>query len=104
MTGPEDPPRKDFGVSRLALRPAAPDGALCLGVPATQVFLDTYATRGIRAAIAREATVLWLTSRVHNRRALAFYRGRGYRDHGATVFTFEGEDHDNRLLARRLGP
>ncbi|MEO7854362.1 MAG: GNAT family N-acetyltransferase [Rubrivivax sp.] len=36
------------------LRPAVPDDALCLSVLAMQVFLDTYATEGIRQAIARE--------------------------------------------------
>src|ERR1700710_2855937 len=35
-------------------RPAAPSDALCRSVLATQVFLDTYATQGIRPAIARE--------------------------------------------------
>ncbi|HEX2013296.1 MAG TPA: GNAT family N-acetyltransferase [Roseateles sp.] len=38
----------------IALRAARPDDALCLGVLATQVFLDTYATDGIRPALARE--------------------------------------------------
>lgn len=37
------------------LRPATTDDALCLGVLAMQVFLDTYATDGIRPPIAREA-------------------------------------------------
>lgn len=37
------------------IRPATADDALCLGVLALQVFLDTYATEGIRPAIAREA-------------------------------------------------
>ena len=37
------------------LRPATADDALCLGVLAMQVFLDTYATEGIRPPIAREA-------------------------------------------------
>ncbi len=37
------------------LRPANADDALCLGVLAMQVFLDTYATDGIRPPIAREA-------------------------------------------------
>lgn len=37
-----------------ALRPAHAGDTLCLGVLATQVFLDTYATEGIREAIARE--------------------------------------------------
>jgi hypothetical protein len=35
-------------------RPAALPDALCLSTLATQVFLDTYATQGIRPAIARE--------------------------------------------------
>ncbi len=38
----------------ITLRPARLDDALCLGVLATQVFLDTYATGGIRPALARE--------------------------------------------------
>ena len=38
-----------------SLRPATADDALCLGVLAMQVFLDTYATDGIRPPIAREA-------------------------------------------------
>ena len=37
------------------LRAADIDDALCLGVLATQVFLDTYAKQGIRQAIALEA-------------------------------------------------
>ena len=36
------------------LRNAKPEDALCLSVLAMQVFLDTYATEGIRPAIARE--------------------------------------------------
>ena len=36
------------------LRAARPDDALCLSVLAMQVFLDTYATDGIRPQIARE--------------------------------------------------
>ena len=38
--------------SPIQLRPATADDALCLGVLATQVFLDTYATGGIRPQIA----------------------------------------------------
>ncbi len=172
-------------IATLQLRPAVPDDALCLSVLAMQVFLDTYATQGIRPALAREvltgcsqavysqaiadpsgrvlvaeqrahlvgfaqvtlsarhalapagaqaellrlyvqepftgakigtqllagaerlaaaagAGVLWLTPWVHNQRALAFYARRGYSDHGLTSFTFEGESHDNRLLAKAL--
>ncbi len=167
------------------LRAATPQDALCLSVLAMQVFLDTYATQGIRPAIAREvlasysegvfnkalgaedcrivvaertghllgfaqlqltarhelapagaqaellrlyvqepftgaklgtallaraeqlasehgAAVLWLTPWVHNHRALAFYARRGYTDHGSTLFTFEGESHENRVFAKRL--
>ena len=176
---PEPPP--------IELRPARPDDALCLSVLAMQVFLDTYATEGIRPSQAREvlgsysvasfsaaigqpqvrlwlaerlghlvgfaqltlgerhalappgaqaellrlyvqepftgrqlgtrmlaaaeqqaalggASVLWLTSWVHNHRALGFYRAHGYQDLGLTQFVFEGERHDNRLLAKRLLP
>ena len=39
----------------IACRPAVPADALCLGVLALQVFLDTYARQGIRPALAREA-------------------------------------------------
>lgn len=35
-------------------RPATASDALCLSVLATQVFLDTYATEGIRPVLARE--------------------------------------------------
>lgn len=36
------------------IRAACPEDALCLGVLGTQVFLDTYATTGIRVALASE--------------------------------------------------
>ncbi len=39
-------------IFRPNIRDATPDDALCLGILATQVFLDTYATEGIRPAIA----------------------------------------------------
>jgi len=38
----------------IILRPATKDDALCLSVLAMQVFLDTYATEGIRPDLARE--------------------------------------------------
>jgi diamine N-acetyltransferase len=41
-------------LQHLTLRAAIPDDAICLSVLAMQVFPDTYATRGIRPAIARE--------------------------------------------------
>ena len=169
----------------ISLRAAVPGDALCLSVLAMQVFLDTYATRGIRAAIAREvlqnyseaaflqaiedsrtllclaehaghlvgfaqttlqtehalapsgsqaellrlyvqepftgrhigsrllaqaersaadagASVLWLTSWVHNHRARAFYARRGYLDFGLTHYVFEGEAHENRVCGKSL--
>jgi GNAT superfamily N-acetyltransferase len=172
-------------VDDVILRSAVADDALCLSVLAMQVFLDTYATGGIRPTVAREvlatysttafdaalaasdtavvvaerqahlvgfaqvtlgaahdlappgapaellrlyvqepftgrrlgtrllqaaeqaalqggAQLLWLTPWVHNHRALAFYARRGYTDHGATWFRFEGEVHENRVLAKGL--
>jgi ribosomal protein S18 acetylase RimI-like enzyme len=38
----------------IQIRPARASDALCLGVLATQVFLDTYATQGIKPSIANE--------------------------------------------------
>lgn len=176
-------PRPTRGL--VTLRRAFPADALCLSVLAMQVFLDTYATDGIRPALASTvvsayskasfdeaimhpltrmvvaehrahlvgfaqvtlaadhalapagtqaellrlyvqepftgvkvgtrllaeaeglaalagSTVLWLTPWVHNHRALAFYGSRGYEDFGLTQFTFEGESHGNRVLAKRL--
>ena len=42
----------------ITFRAARPDDALCLGVLSTQVFLDTYATQGIRRAVAKEVLAL----------------------------------------------
>jgi ribosomal protein S18 acetylase RimI-like enzyme len=43
------------GSPEVEFRRGTPDDALCLGVLAMQVFLDTYANEGIRPALAREA-------------------------------------------------
>lgn len=45
----------------LRTRAATADDAVCLGVLATQVFLDTYATDGINRSIAREVLTLLST-------------------------------------------
>lgn len=186
-TLPEHTPNAAAPLGGLHIRPAQPSDSVCLSVLAMQVFLDTYATEGIRPALAREvlasydeasfvralsardthvevaernghligfaqltlgathalapagrpaellrlyvqepftgrqvgtrllgraeqvalargATVLWLTPWVHNHRALAFYRRRAYADLGPTWFTFEGESHENRVFARTLTP
>jgi diamine N-acetyltransferase len=183
MTDPVEAP--GHAAETVQLRPAEPTDALCLSVLAMQVFLDTYATGGIRPTVAREvlstysvaafeatlrqpqsrvvvaerdghlvgfaeltlgaahplapagvpaellrlyvqepftgiglgtrllaraeqlaaeagAEVLWLTPWVHNHRARAFYARRGFQDHGLTWFTFEGESHENRVLAKAL--
>lgn len=42
-------------MTAITLRPATAEDALCIGVLGMQVFLDTYATQGIRSAIANEA-------------------------------------------------
>lgn len=47
------------------LRPATPDDALCLGVLGLQVFLDTYATGGIRPTLAREVLAQFSTDAMH---------------------------------------
>ena len=47
--------------AELCLRAARAGDALCLGVLATQVFLDTYATGGIRPAVAREVLAAFST-------------------------------------------
>lgn len=54
--------RVDHGQPRL--RVATPDDALCLGVLGLQVFLDTYATRGIRPTLAREVLAHFSTEAV----------------------------------------
>ena len=43
----------------ISYRAASPEDALCLSVLGTQVFLDTYATQGIRPALAREVVELF---------------------------------------------
>ena len=67
----------------ILFRPAEPADALCLGVLSTQVFLDTYATHGIR-------------------RAVAFYPRCGYEELGMTVYSIDGEDFPNHLFGKRV--
>jgi diamine N-acetyltransferase len=53
-------PRKSLSASSdFVYRPGTPGDALCLGVLATQVFLDTYATSGINADLAHEAQTIY---------------------------------------------
>ena len=53
-------------------------------------------------AASRGAAAVWLTAWIGNPRALAFYARQGYRDMGASVYSFEGEDYENRVFAKRL--
>lgn len=48
-------------------RRGTPDDALCIGALAVQVFLDTYATAGIRPDLAREALTTCGVDAVRNR-------------------------------------
>ena len=48
------PPVNDAFRSEFTFRQALPADALCIGVLGMQVFLDTYATEGIRPSLARE--------------------------------------------------
>lgn len=45
---------REQALASIELRRAVPEDSLCLSVLAMQVFLDTYATEGIRPALARE--------------------------------------------------
>lgn len=56
------------------------------------------------AAAIRNASALWLTPWVHNARALKFYAKHGYTDLGATYFSMEGEQHENRVVCKTLWP
>ena len=48
----------------IRIRAAGPADALCLGVLATQVWLDTYAITGIRPAIAKEILAAFSTQTI----------------------------------------
>ena len=48
------------------------------------------------------ASKLWLTAWAKNLRALGFYAEQGYVDVGMTMYRFEHEAHENRLLVKAL--
>ena len=54
-------------VDDVTLRAGTPDDALCLGVLGLQVFLDTYATEGIRPTVAREVLAAFSTVKMLDR-------------------------------------
>lgn len=53
-------------------------------------------------AASKGASTLWLTAWVGNHRALGFYATRGYKDLGATMYVFQGEQYENRVLAKAV--
>lgn len=55
-----------------------------------------------REGTNRGASFIWMTIWVYNARALQFYASRGYADVGSSIYSFEGERHENRVYARNL--
>lgn len=55
-----------------------------------------------KAAAARGADMLWLTTWEGNARALQFYPRCGYEELGRTVYSIEGEDFPNHLFGKRV--
>ena len=53
-------------------------------------------------AVSNDASMLWLTAWIGNRRALAFYAAQGYGEAGKTLYDFQGERYENRLLVKRV--
>jgi diamine N-acetyltransferase len=49
------------------------------------------------------ASALWLTAWIGNARAIAFYSKQGYEELGSTLYTFKGEEYENRLFLKRYG-
>jgi ribosomal protein S18 acetylase RimI-like enzyme len=55
------------------------------------------------AAARTDGAAMWLTAWSGNARALAFYAGQGYEELAKTLFTFEEDRYETRLLAKPLG-
>lgn len=56
-----------------------------------------------QAAMAGGLGAVWLCAWDGNRRAQGFYAALGYRDVGATTYTFQGNTYANRVFAKHLG-
>ena len=70
-----------------------------------------FAAHGIGSALlesveaherSASADVVWLTAYSDNQRALDFYERRGYGDQGPVMYSFQGEDCENRLFVKPL--
>lgn len=60
--------------------------------------------RGIGKALLSEVTIrygstFWLSTWIHNEKAIGFYQHLGFVDIGKKYFELEGESHCNRVLA-----
>ncbi len=72
---------------------------------------ERFSRQGVGSALLREAEALasqvasdlWLTCWSRNQRALRFYEKHAYLDLGTSIFRMEGEEHENRVLSKRLG-
>jgi GNAT superfamily N-acetyltransferase len=53
-------------------------------------------------ARASGAAGIWLTAWSRNTRARSFYTSQGYVELGPTLFTVQGEQHENRLFTKSL--
>lgn len=72
--------------------------------PFTQLGIGKTLLRQAEAiAFLRGASTLWLTAWIGNTRALEFYTCQGYKDAGATMYRFEGEEHENRVFMKQVG-
>lgn len=111
-------------VTLVVVRTATPADALCIGVLATQVFLDTYATEGIRPDLAREVLAGYGTAAFESRlldpqtsfvvaernaHLIGFAEtsrrrwpstARGYASIGTVDHLIEGQAHENQVLVR----
>jgi len=55
-------------------------------------------------AAAEGAELLWLTIWKENAPAMRFYEAQGYRDAGGSVYIFEGDCYETRVLVKELQP
>ena len=95
---------RDAGHACVSTKPAAEINRLYV--------LERFTSQGIGKALLGRAEVraasqgaraIWLTAWIGNPRALGFYARQGYSDVGASVYSFEGEDYENRVVAKHLG-
>jgi diamine N-acetyltransferase len=72
---------------------------------------ERFTSRGIGKALlqaaealaaAHGAAAMWLTAWVENERAVGYYPKRGYADVGASTYSFEGDDYENRVFMKEL--